>query len=47
MQSGREDTLEERYGIKFCFKLGKIEIKEAVTKVIEMLTQVDFYGALQ
>ena len=23
MQSGREDTLEERYGIKFCFKLGK------------------------
>ena len=24
MQSGREDTLEERYVIKFCFKLGKI-----------------------
>ena len=23
MQSGREDTLEERYVIKFCFKLGK------------------------
>ena len=23
MQSGREDTLEERYGIEFCFKLGK------------------------
>ena len=23
MQSGREDTLEERYGIKFCFKIGK------------------------
>ena len=23
MQSEREDTLEERYGIKFCFKLGK------------------------
>ncbi len=23
MQSGREDTLEERYGIKFCFKHGK------------------------
>ena len=22
MQSGREDTLEERYAIKFCFKLG-------------------------
>ena len=24
MQSGREDTLKERYAIKFCFKLGKI-----------------------
>ena len=23
MKSGREDTLEERYAIKFCFKLGK------------------------
>ena len=23
MQSGREDTLEQRYAIKFCFKLGK------------------------
>ena len=23
MQSGSEDTLEERYAIKFCFKLGK------------------------
>ena len=23
MQSGREDTLEERYAIKFCFKLGQ------------------------
>ena len=23
MQHGREDTLEERYPIKFCFKLGK------------------------
>ena len=23
MQSGHEDTLEERYTIKFCFKLGK------------------------
>ena len=24
MQSGREDTLEERYPMKFCFKLGKM-----------------------
>ena len=23
MQSGHEDTLEERYAIKFCLKLGK------------------------
>ena len=23
MKSGREDTLEERYAIKYCFKLGK------------------------
>ena len=25
MRSGPEDTLEERYAIKFCFKLGKNE----------------------
>ena len=24
MQSGREDILEERYAIQFCFKLGKM-----------------------
>ena len=28
MQSGREDTLEERYAIKFCFKLGKNDASE-------------------
>ena len=28
MQFGREDTLEERYAIKFCFKLGKIDATE-------------------
>ena len=27
MQCGREDTLEERYAIKFCFKLGKMPQK--------------------
>ena len=27
MQSGREDTSEERYAIKFCFKLGKMPQK--------------------
>ena len=28
MQSWREDTLEERYAIKFCFKLGKNDVTE-------------------
>ena len=32
MQSGREDTLEERYVIKFCFELGK-----KATETYEML----------
>ena len=32
MQSGRQDTLEERYAIKFCFKLGK----NAATKTYGM-----------
>ena len=27
MQSGREGTLEKRYAIKFCFKLGKMQQK--------------------
>ena len=64
MQSGRENTLEERYAIVFCFKLAPCdfwlfaklrgchydtieEMKEVVTKVIDMLTQVDFHGAFQ
>ena len=33
MQSGHEDTLEERYIIKFCFKLGK----NAATETYGML----------
>ena len=33
MQSGREDTLEEQYAIKFCFKLGK----NATTETYGML----------
>ena len=28
MQSGCEESLEERYAIKFCFKLGKNDSKE-------------------
>ena len=73
IQSGREDTWEERYAMKFYFKLGKKchrdvwnscdfwlfpklrgcryetieEMKEAVTKVIDTLTQEDFHGAFQ
>ena len=33
MQSGREDTLKERYAIKFCFKLRK----NATTETYGML----------
>ena len=33
MQSGHEDTLEERYAIKLCFKLGK----NAATETYGML----------
>ena len=33
MQSGREDTLEERYAINFCFKIGK----DAATETYGML----------
>ena len=29
MQSRREDTLEERYAIKFCFQLGKNDATES------------------
>ena len=35
MHSGRVDTLEERYAIKFCFKFGK-----NATKTYEMLQTV-------
>ena len=35
MQSGREDTLEEQYAIKFCFKLGK-----NATETYEMLQTI-------
>ena len=28
MQSGREDSLEERYAMKFCFKLGNNDVTE-------------------
>ena len=37
MQSGREDTIEEQYAIKFCFKLGK-----NTTETYGMLQTADF-----
>ena len=43
MQSGREDTLEERYAIKFCFKLGKISQKrrECFRLILEHLAWIE------
>ena len=43
MLSGREGTLEERYAIKFCFKLGKMPQKpmECFRLVLEHLAWVE------
>ena len=43
MQSGREDTLEERYAIKFCFKLGKMPQKcmECFTLLFDHLAWIE------
>ena len=43
MQSGREDTLEERYAIKFCFKLGKMPQKrmECFRLLFDHLTWIE------
>ena len=43
MQSGREDTLEERYVIKFCFKLGKTPRKrmECFRLLLEHLAWIE------
>ena len=43
MQSGREDTLEERYAIKFCFKLGKMPQKrmECFRLLLEHLAWIE------
>ena len=30
MQSGRQDTLKERYAIKLCFKFGKMPEKQSM-----------------
>ena len=40
MQSGRDDTLEERYAIKFCFKLGK-----NATEITYGMLQIAAFGA--
>ena len=36
MQSGREDTLEERYTIKLCFKLGKMTQKRMLYSILRV-----------
>ena len=43
LQSGREDTLEERYAIKFCFKLGKMPQKrmECFTLLFDHLEWIE------
>ena len=43
MQSGRQDTLEEWYAIKFCFKLGKIPQKrmECFRLLLEHLAWIE------
>ena len=43
MQSGCEDTLEERYAIKFCFKLGKMPQKrmECFRLLLEHLAWIE------
>ena len=43
MQSGREDTIEERYAIKFCFKLGKMPQKrmECFRLLLENLAWIE------
>ena len=43
MQSGREDTLQERYAIKFCFKLGKMPRKrmECFRLLLEHLAWIE------
>ena len=44
MQSEREDTLEERYAIKFCFKLGKMPQKymECFRLLLEHLALIKY-----
>ena len=43
MQSGREDTLKERYAIKFCFKLRKMPQKrmECFRLLLEHLARIE------
>ena len=43
MQPGREGTFEERYAIKFCFKLGKIQQKrtECLRLLLEHLAWIE------
>ena len=41
MQSGRQDTLEEWYEIKFCFKLGKNDPTECFRLLLEHLAWIE------
>ena len=51
MQSGHEDTLEERYAIKFYFKLGKnaIEMYEMLQTAFQSscMNQVQFLSGIR
>ena len=49
MQSGREDTLEERYAIKLCFKLGKMPQKrmECFRLLLEHLAWIEFLSGIR
>ena len=40
LQSGREDTLEVRYAIKFCFKLGE-NATETYGMLLEHLAEIE------
>ena len=44
MQSGRQDTLSERYAIKFCFKLGKMPQKrmECFRLLLDHLAWIEY-----
>ena len=46
MQSGREDTLEERYAIKFCFKLRR-KMPQKRMECFRLLLEHDFLSGIK